>query len=98
MSKKIKLNKRNVKEKIKLFGAAFQISTDPFENFSQINLKGNREIIIDGCYGIVEYSDCFVSVDIGNQTLKLIGFDFTILDYSESNIIIKGVIKNIEFC
>lgn len=98
MSKKIKLNKPKVKEKLKLFGAAIQVSSDPFENLSQINLKGNREIIIDGCYGIVEYSDCLISINIGKSTLKLMGFDFSILDYTDSNIIIRGNIKSIEFC
>ncbi|MBO5106488.1 MAG: YabP/YqfC family sporulation protein [Clostridia bacterium] len=98
MSKKIKLSKRRVKEKFKLFGAAMQLSSDPFSKLAQINLKGNREMIIDGCYGIIEYSDCLISINIGNSTLKLMGFDFTISDYSESNITVKGVIKSIEFC
>ena len=61
-------------------------------------LKGNREVIIDGCYGIIEYSDCLISVNIGKSTLKIIGCDFSISDYSESNIIVKGIIKSIDFC
>ena len=98
MSKKIKLNKRKAKEKFKLFGAAIQLTSDPFSKLAQINLKGNREMIVDGCYGIEEYSDCLISINIGNSTLKIIGFDFSISDYSESNITVKGIIKNIEFC
>lgn len=98
MSKKIKLGRRKVKEKIKLFGAALQISDDPFSKLAEINLKGNREIIIDGCYGIIEYSDCLISVNIGNSTLKIMGFDFSISDYSESNITVRGNIKSIDFC
>ena len=98
MSKKIKLGKRKVKEKLKLFGAALELSADPFSKLAEINLKGNREIIIDGCYGIIEYSDCLISVNIGNATLKLMGFDFCISDYSELNIIVRGNIKSIEFC
>lgn len=98
MSKKIKLNKRKAKEKFKLFGAAIQMTSDPFSKLAQINLKGNREMIVDGCYGIEEYSDCLISINIGNSTLKIIGFDFSISDYSESNITVKGIIKNIEFC
>ena len=98
MSKKIKLNKRKAKEKFKLFGAAIQMTSDPFSKLAQINLKGNREVIIDGCYGIIEYSDCLISVNIGKSTLKIIGCDFSISDYSESNIIVKGIIKSIEFC
>lgn len=98
MSEKIKLNNKKTKNKFKLFGAALHMSDDPFSKLAQINLKGNREVIIDGCYGIIEYSDCLISVNIGKSTLKIIGCDFSISDYSESNIIVKGIIKSIEFC
>ncbi|MBE6761297.1 MAG: hypothetical protein E7551_03330 [Ruminococcaceae bacterium] len=98
MSKKIKLGKERAKEKFKLFGSALGINDDPFSKLAQINLKGDREIIIDGCCGIIEYSDCLISINIGNSTLKVMGFDFIISDYSESNITVKGNIKNIEFC
>lgn len=98
MSKKIKLGKSKAKQKIKLFGLAFKNVSDPFSKLAQISLNGNREVIIDGCYGIIEYSDCFISVNIGNCTLKFIGVDFSVPDYSESNITIRGIIKNIEFC
>lgn len=98
MSKKIKLGTARAKQKIKLFGLAFKNASDPFSKLAQINLKGNREAIIDGCYGIIEYSDCLISVNIGSCTLKFIGVDFSVSDYSESNITICGIIKNIEFC
>ena len=98
MSKKIKLNRAKSKEKLKLFGIAFKNINDPFSKLAQISLKGNREVIIDGCYGIIEYTDCLISVNIGGGTLKFIGVDFTVSDYSDSNIIVQGIIKSIEFC
>lgn len=98
MSKKVKLGGAKIKQKLKLFGAAFENLSDPFLKLSQITLKGNREVIIDGCYGIIEYSDCFLSVNIGGGTLNLIGLDFSVSDYKETNIIVKGIIKSIEFC
>ena len=98
MSKKIKLGTARAKQKIKLFGLALKNENDPFSKLAQINLKGNREAIIDGCYGIIEYSDCLISINIGGCTLKFIGVDFTVSDYSESNITVRGNIKSIEFC
>lgn len=98
MSKKIKLSRPKIKSKLKLFNTAFQLSNDPFSKLAQITLKGDKEAIIDGCYGIIEYSDCFIKVNIGNGNLKLIGCDFSISDYSEHNITVCGIIKSIEFC
>ena len=108
MSKKIKLNRPKAKEKIKLFKAALGIENDPFSQLAQIsdpfsklaeiNIKGDKEIIIDGCYGIIEYSDTLISVSIGKPTLKIMGFDLVVSDYFDSNITVTGIIKSIEFC
>lgn len=98
MSKKIKLGRQKAKEKVKLFGLAFQIPSDPFSKLAEINIKGDKEIIIDGCYGIIEYSDTLISVSIGKPTLKIMGFDLMVSDYFDSNITVTGIIKSIEFC
>lgn len=98
MSKKIKLGVAKTKQKLKLFGIAFKNVGEPFSKLAQINLKGNREANIDGCYGILEYSDCLISVNVGSGTLKLIGVDFSVSEYSDSNITVRGIIKSIEFC
>lgn len=98
MSKKIKLGRQKIKSKLKLFGAAIDIPNDPFSKLSHISLHGNQEAIIDGCFGIEEYSDCLVSINIGKMRLKFIGCDFNISEYSNSNIVLRGVIKSIDFC
>jgi sporulation protein YqfC len=98
MSKKIKLNRQKAKEKVKLLGLAFQIPNDPFSKLAQINLKGDKEIIVDGCYGILEYSDSLISINIGKSTLKIIGFNLLVADYFDSNITVMGTIKSLEFC
>lgn len=98
MSQKIKLGKRKIKNKLKLFGAAIEISSDPFSKLSEITLKGNKEAIIDGCFGIIEYTDCFISINIQNGELRIIGCELDILDYTDTNITVCGTIKNMEFC
>lgn len=98
MSEKIKLGKSMAKNKIKLFKNVVNMSADPFSKSSRITLIGDKEAIIDGCYGIIEYSDCLVKISVGNKILCFIGCDFDISDYSGTAITVSGNIKSLEFC
>lgn len=98
MSKKIKLQKRKDKNKLDLLGRVMGFPDDPFGKGAYITLKENRQAIIDGCYGIVEYSDEKVVINIGNKQICFIGCDFDITDFTGTNITVRGNIKNIEFC
>ncbi len=97
MSKKIRLGKRGGKNKLDLLGKAIDFPNDPFGRSAHITLRGNREAIIDGCYGIIEYSDCKIIINIGNKQLSIIGVDFDISDYSSTSLTVRGTIKNIDF-
>ena len=44
-----------------------------FESYSQIVLSGNREAVLDGCQGVIEYEDDFIKLKIGRQVVKFTG-------------------------
>lgn len=98
MSKKIRLGKRRVKNKIILFAKTVDFPTEALKKSANITLFGNKEAVIDGCYGIIEYSDCCIKLSIGEQIFVMIGSDFDIFDYSDCSITVKGFIKSLEFC
>lgn len=98
MSKKIKLGQRQIKNKVKLFGSMLDVPSDAFGKCAHISLIGNREVSIDGCFGILDYSDCEVRINIGSKTLCITGSNLQISDYCSSNITVKGTFVKIEFC
>ena len=98
MSKKIRLGKRQIKNKINLFGKTVDFPLEALGKGANITLLGNKEVVVDGCYGIIEYSDCFIKLSIGNQVIVLSGCDLDIFDYTDCSITIKGFIKSLEFC
>ncbi len=98
MSKKIRLGKRQIKNKINLFKEAVDFPAGALEKGANITLFSNKEAVIDGCYGIIEYSDCFIKLSIGNQVIALTGCDFDIFDYTDCSITVRGFIKGLEFC
>ena len=97
MSQKIKLGKAAIKSKIKLFSSAMDIPEDPFGKASRITLIGSKEAIVDGCFGIIEYSENLVKINTSSGPLSFFGTDFTVCDYSCNSITLRGNILNIEF-
>ncbi len=98
MSKKIRLNKIESKNKINLFGKSADFPRDLLGKSAHITLFGDREAVIDGCYGIVEYSDCMIKINVGDKLLCFTGCEFDISDYSCTSITVRGRISGLEFC
>lgn len=98
MSKKIKLGREKIKNKIDFIGKNADIPSDPFGKNAHIILHDNNELIIDGCYGIMEYSENSIKINIGNKALLIKGTEFDISDYTSLSICIKGEIISLEFC
>ncbi len=97
MSKKIRLGRKSTKKKINYFFKTVDLDENIIQNNSQIILYGNTQAVIDGCYGIIEYSDSLVKINIGNKVLVFSGVDFNISDYTCSSITVRGNILNISF-
>lgn len=62
-----------------------------------IELYGNKQVIIEGCKGVVDYCEDFLKLDLGNMTLKVTGRDLVIESYIYEQIDLKGEIVSVEF-
>lgn len=64
---------------------------------AHIEAEGNREIIIDGCKGVLEYGDTSICLNTGRLRVRLRGCDLTITALQNGQAIVKGIIACIEF-
>ena len=72
--------------------------TLPNPNFEPLmQIVSNREATIEGCKGIVEYTDTFISINCKYYTMNIIGFNFSIKSNSKDSITIAGSITDIKF-
>lgn len=70
----------------------------PNPNFEPLTeLIPNREATVEGCEGIVEYTDTFISVNCKNYTINFYGFNFCIRSNNKDSITISGSITDIKF-
>jgi sporulation protein YqfC len=62
-----------------------------------IELYGNKQIIIDGAKSVIDYSEDFLKIDLGNICLKISGNKLVIESFVYEQIDVKGEIITVEF-
>ena len=66
-------------------------------NEAKIEMLSNREIIVDGCKGVVEYGENFIKLNIGELSLDVAGIDLVIESFDGGVAIIRGKFTDINF-
>lgn len=62
-----------------------------------MELNGNREVIVEGCGGVLEYDSGVVRVKTGKLVARFTGRDLTIKCLTAESLVIEGFITGIEF-
>ena len=68
-----------------------------FRNFPTIQIKGNREITIDGCTGLLLYEEENILLETRYCRINIIGRTLTLSNLTKNILAIRGFIKNVEF-
>lgn len=63
----------------------------------KIEMLGNREMIVDGCKGVVEYDETLIKLSLGESVLSLSGDNLIINSFDSSVAVISGQICDISF-
>ena len=69
----------------------------PIANLPCIELSGNREMLIEGSRGVMEYSTDCIRVNTGGMVLAIGGRGLNLRCISESALIIDGFITSLTF-
>lgn len=97
MSKKFKFKSEKPREKWRIFGCGDEIAADAVKN-PHLELFGNREITVEGCVGVLEYSDTYLKLRLPRGALILCGGSFEIVTFEGTAITVRGSISSLEFC
>lgn len=74
-----------------------KIINEMFRDEPRIEMTGNREIIIDGCKGVVEYTENNIRLSLGESVMSLSGDSLLIQSFDNDVVIISGQISDIDF-
>ncbi len=98
MAKKLKFKSQKQPEKWRIFSCSDVLGGKERIIGPHIEFFGNREIIIEGCLGVFEYSDTYLKLKLPKGSLILCGNSFDISSFEATTISIKGKIDSLEFC
>ncbi len=98
MSKKFKFKSEKPKEKWRIFNCTDVREQTQLAKAPRIELCGNREITVEGCIGVFEYSDTYLKLKLPKGSLIVCGTNFDIYAFEGSTITVKGNMSSLEFC
>lgn len=64
---------------------------------AHIEISGNREVIVEGCKGVLEYDEKTIRLNTGKLILRLEGSELTISALQAEQAIIRGNILSLDF-
>lgn len=74
-----------------------KISAGLFGNASKIQLIANRELSVEGCLGVLEYTETTIRFNLGNCQLKVMGRGLSIPVMERNLVQVEGYITAVEF-
>lgn len=98
MTKKKKYKKN--KEQSGVIGkiaSEFQVPVSVLPGVYHIEILGNKEAIIDGCKGVLEYEDNSIKLNLNSKSVRFRGMNLELKAYAIEQVIISGIIISIEF-
>ena len=90
-----KSSKKSLKQSV---GELKNILPAEFTNMPAIQLIGSRELTLDGCKGIAEYSDYAIKIKTSCGAVTVSGHCLNIKYLSVNSVVIEGKIRCVEFC
>ena len=77
---------------------SLDLPQDTVSGFAHIEISGNREVIVEGCQGVLEYGECVIALNTGRLTVRICGCELTIISMQNGQAVIKGIITGVEYC
>lgn len=77
---------------------SLDLPQDAVSGYAHIEISGNREAIIEGCQGVLEYGDSVIALNTGRLTVRICGCELTIVSMQNGQAVIKGIITGIDYC
>ena len=98
MKEKFIFDSKKKNKKIKLFSQYDGIANKEMLDGVNIQIFSNKEILIDGCDKVADFSAEYLKLKITKGYLIIYGTDFNIINFEGKIIDVLGNINSLEFC
>lgn len=90
-------NKAKLQNAVRQLDRALELPAGTLSGGAHIELNSNREAVIDGCKGIIDYGEEAVRLNIGNGSVTFLGRSLMLKNLTDKQAILVGHIQRIEF-
>ncbi len=77
---------------------SLDLPQDTVSGYAHTEIVGNREVIVEGCEGVLEYSDTVIALNTGRLTVRICGCELTVISMQNGQAVIKGIVTGVEYC
>ena len=88
---------RLLAERIHKVTSSLQLPPSALSGAAHFEMNGNREVIVDGCRGILEYDENRIRIHAGKMVTCFQGRCLSIKCLTADSLIVEGFITSIEF-
>ena len=90
-------NRGNSTEKLQSVVSKMQMPAGAVPNCTHFEMNSNREVIIEGCKGILQYDENIIRINTGKMVTSFFGRNLSIKCLTPDSLVVEGFIKSIEF-
>ena len=90
-------NKAKLQNAARQRDRALELPAGTLSGGAHIELNSNREAVIDGCKGIIDYGEEAVRLNIGNGSVTFLGRSLMLKNLTDKQAILVSHIQRIEF-
>ncbi|MDR3643552.1 MAG: YabP/YqfC family sporulation protein [Clostridia bacterium] len=76
---------------------ALELPADITTGAAHLELSGNREAVVDGCRGVLEYDENVIRLNTGAVAVRFCGRGLSIRSLTRDSAVVEGYITSIEF-
>lgn len=92
-----KNKKNNNENNLQKIVDSTQLPLGPSLDFAHFEVNSNREVIIEGCKGILQYDENIIRVNMGKMITVFCGRKLSVKCLNPDSLIVVGFITSIEF-
>ncbi len=89
--------KRRKEEFARKFAEELQLPESAIHNTFSIEFRSNTDVTVEGCMGIIEYSQELIAINLGSKIVRFHGDEMEISTFFESQAVIKGTVLSMDF-
>ena len=89
--------KKSKEDIVKKFTEEMQLPESAITDSFRIEVTGTSDVIIEGCRGIVEYTQSCITLNLGKNIVRFTGTQLEISSFFETQAILKGTVISMDF-